>query len=66
MVSLEVNGENIYTSQLLQPGESLEGIVLDAPLAAGSYEAVSITSIYDENGECLFTNRIPIAINVAE
>ena len=65
VLSITVDGEAIYTSELLQPGESIEGFVLETPLAAGSYVAMAVTSIYDEAGERLFSSSVPVTLNVA-
>ena len=58
--------EEIYRSENIAPGESVEEIVLSAPLAAGSYDAVAVTTVCDAEGNVQFTSRVPVVLEVAE
>ena len=60
--SLEVDGEVIYTSAAIAPGESLSDIQLETPLAAGNYEAIAIQTAYAADGTPLTAIRIPITL----
>ena len=60
--SLEVDGEVIYTSDPIAPGESLHSIQLDTPLAPGNYEAIATQTTYGPDGTYLSAVRIPIAL----
>lgn len=66
ILSVMLEDKTIYTSQLLQPGETIESFTLEEPLSPGEYEGVAITGIYDEAGNALFTNRVPVALIVSE
>ena len=65
VLSIVLDDETIYTSDTLKPGEGIEQITLDEPLAPGSYEATAVTTIYNKKGEAEFTNRVPVTLNVA-
>ena len=60
-----LDGEIIYASDALKPGQTLDGIVLDKPLAPGEYRALAVTTVYGEDGEVQFTNRVPVTLRVA-
>ena len=60
--SLEVDGEVIYASDPIAPGESLQSIQLDTPLAPGNYEAIATQTTYGPDGTYLSAVRIPIAL----
>ena len=64
--SLELDGETLYTSEKLKPGERIEGATLSRALEAGSYDAVAVTTVYSANGERLSGSRVPVVLNVAE
>ena len=64
-LSLVMDGQTIYTSGDVKPGESIDQITLDAPLAPGTYQAMAVTSIYDAEGNLQFANRVPVTLNVA-
>ena len=65
MIELVLDGEKLYSSGPLKPGETIEGIVLDKPLAPGSYEATVVTTVYDADGAQQFSSRVPVTVNVA-
>ena len=65
-LSIEWNGEEIYRSGPIAPGESIAEIVFDEPLPAGTHEAVAVTTVRGEDGEALFASRAPVRIEVAE
>ena len=64
-LSLVLDGETIYTSGALKPGEVIESVTLDKPLAPGAYQAIAVTTVYDDNGEVQLTSRVPVTLNVA-
>ena len=45
--------------------ESLDGIALNAPLAAGTYQAMAVTVVTDADGENQLTTRVPVTLHVA-
>ena len=65
VLQLQVDGQTVYTSQPIQPGSSVEQVTLTAPLAPGSYDGIAVSSVYDDQGELLFANRVPVSVNVA-
>ena len=65
VLTLQLEGETIYTSGALKPGQTLDTIKLNKALAAGEYEALAVTTITDEAGEVLFANRVPVTLRVA-
>ena len=65
VLTLQLEGETIYTSDALKPGQTLETITLNKALEAGEYEALAVTTITDEAGEVLFANRVPVTLRVA-
>ena len=64
VLKLLLDGEPVYTSQALKPGESIDEITLDRALTTGRYDAMAVTSIYGDDGEVQFTNRVPVTLNV--
>ncbi len=64
--SLELDGEALFTSEQLKPGESIEGATLSRALPAGAHEAMAVTSVYGADGIRLSGSRLPIVLNVAE
>ena len=63
-VALTVDGEAIWSGELT-PGETLDGITLDKALEAGEYQAMVVTTVYDDAGEHQLTSRVPVTLNVA-
>ena len=63
-VELVVNDETVY-SGALKPGETIEGITLDKALAAGEYQGMVVTTVYDAAGEHQVTTRVPVTLTVA-
>lgn len=66
VLSIVLDGAEIYRSEPITPGETLSEIALTTALAAGEYEATAVTAIYDADGAYLFANRIPVTLSVAE
>ncbi len=66
VLSIEMNGTELFRSETLAPGETLNAVRLNTALEAGSYEAVSVTAIYEEDGTYLFANRVPVTLVVAD
>ena len=64
-LSIELDGVEIYRSELLEPGDSLAEIALSEPLTAGTHEAVAVTTVYGDDGEAQFASRVPVLIEVA-
>ena len=44
----------------------VHSITLDKPLEAGTYQALAVTTVYDDKGEAQLTSRVPVTLNVAE
>ena len=61
IISLELDGEALYRSEVLKPGEALAEFDLDRPLEAGEYAAVAIATVYS-NGEAVSATRVPVSI----
>ena len=66
VLSLQVEGETVYTSQPLLPGQSVDTLTLSKPLAPGSHEGLAVSTVYDEEGNVQFANRVPVTVVVAE
>ena len=64
VLSILLDGEELYRSGRIQPGESLEGITLNRALESGSYEAVAVMSVYDAEGTVVSATRVPVTIQV--
>ena len=64
VLSILLDGEELYHSAQIQPGESVEGIALNRSLSAGSYEAVAVMSVYDAEGAVVSATRVPVTIQV--
>ena len=58
-----------FTKQLmngaLKPGDVIDSITLEKPLEAGTYQAMAVTTVYDDKGEAQLTSRVPVTLNVA-
>ena len=63
-VTLVVDGETVFTRKL-QPGETIDGITLEKPLAAGNYDALVVTTVDDNAGGTAMTTRVPVTMSVA-
>ena len=64
VLSILLDGEELYRSAQIQPGESLEGVALNRALEAGSYEAVAVMSVYDAEGAAVSSTRVPVTVQV--
>ena len=64
VLSIQLDGEAIYTSALLQPGETLPGFELNRVLEAGEYSAVVVESVSDAEGAIVFSTRVPVTVKV--
>ena len=58
------SGETVFLSNV-KPGEALDSVTLDTPLAPGTYKALAVTTVVDEKGEAQLTTRVPVTLNVA-
>ena len=66
VLSITMDGEELFRSEPIAPGESLESIALNRALAAGRYEAVAVTTVQDADGSVQFATRMPVVLEVAE
>ena len=64
VLSIQLDGEELYASAPLQPGESLPAFELSRALDAGEYEAVAVASVYDADGSFVSSTRVPVKIQV--
>ena len=60
--TLEIDGEAIYTSEPVAPGEAITSIQLEDPLPTGNYEALATQTAYAADGTYMTAVRIPITI----
>ena len=65
VLTLTLDGAELFRSEPLAPGATLSEIKLNKALQPGSYEAIATTAIYADDGAYLFANRIPVTLNVA-
>ena len=61
MISVTLDGSEIYRSDVLKPGDCIDGFTLAAPLASGTYDAVVCTEIYAD-GERVSATCIPVVL----
>ncbi|MBQ3575003.1 MAG: hypothetical protein IJA26_05005, partial [Clostridia bacterium] len=64
VITITLDGAEIYKSEALEPGAALNSFTLADALSAGSYEAIVATSVYDANGEYMSSTRVPVGIVV--
>ena len=64
IVTITVDGAEVFASAKLNPGETLNAFTLNAALAAGSYEGVAAATVYDAAGEYVSAARIPVTVIV--
>jgi len=64
VLTIEMDGEELYRSAALQPGESLPAFELNRVLEAGSYDAVAVAAVYDAEGAFVSSARVPVGIQV--
>jgi hypothetical protein len=64
VLSIQIDGETVYTSAVLQPGDTLESIELTTALAAGEYAGVAVISVSDAEGAAVSSTRVPLTIQV--
>ena len=64
VLSILLDGEELYRSAQIQPGESVEGIALNRALSTGSYPAMAVMSVYDAEGAVVSATRVPVTIQV--
>ena len=65
VLRLELNGETIYSSGSLKPGEEIDSLTLNQPLDPGTYQAMAVTTVFDDKGEPQVTTRVPVTLRVA-
>ncbi|NLF27164.1 MAG: hypothetical protein GX592_04640, partial [Clostridiales bacterium] len=61
---LVLDGEVIFSSAPIAPGESLESIRLEVPLAKGNYEALAVQKTFAEDGTYVSGVRVPVTLIV--
>ena len=61
VITLEMDGEELFRSAALKPGETLDTFELNRALEVGEYEAVAIASVY-RDGESVSATRVPVKI----
>lgn len=64
VLEIEMDGETIFVSDAIAPGESLESIALEAALSSGNHAAIAIQKTYDAGGIYLSGVRIPVTLIV--
>lgn len=64
VLEIEMDGETIFVSDAIAPGESLESIALEAALSSGNHAAIAIQKTYDAGGVYLSGVRIPVTLIV--
>lgn len=63
--ALELDGEELYVSEKLEPGAVLGEFVLNRALSAGEYEGVAVITTIAADGSAASIMRLPVAIEVA-
>lgn len=66
VLSLSVDGEELYRSEPLAPGEGIEQVELSRPLAPGTYAAEAVTRVLDAQGVEQIASRVVVTLEVAE
>lgn len=66
VLSVVLDGVELYRSEPVAPGERIEHFTLSEKLSAGTYSAMAVTAAQDAQGETLFSSRVPVEIEVAE
>ena len=66
VLSLSLDGEELYRSEPLAPGEGIEQVELSRPLAPGTYAAEAVTRVLDAQGVEQFASRVVVTLEVAE
>lgn len=64
VLEIILDDQVLYTSQPIAPGESIDTIVLNAPLATGTYDAMVFTKTYAADGSYQSGTRTPITLIV--
>lgn len=64
VLTILVDGEEMYRSEALEPGASISGFELVRALEAGEHAAVAVTGVYDAEGNLLHSTRVPLEIKV--
>ena len=64
VLEIIMDDQVLYTSQPIAPGESIDTIVLNAPLATGTYDAMVFTKTYAADGSYQSGTRTPITLIV--
>ena len=62
----DMNGAELYRSEAMKPGETLNSVTLTAPQAPGAHDVMIVTTIYDDNGNIQQRTRMPAVLTVAE
>lgn len=56
----------IYKSPVIPVGSSLQDIVLDTPLSAGTYDCVAVYHLVDDDQNTISTLRVTVTVTVDE
>ena len=64
VLEIVLDGQVLYTSQPIAPGESIDTIALNVPLASGTYDAMALTKTYGADGSYQSGTRTPITLIV--
>ena len=64
VLSIELEGEELYRSEALKPGEGLTEFALARALEPGRYAAVAVMGVYDADGAFVSSTRVPVEICV--
>lgn len=64
VLKLQIGDQEVYASQPIKPGESIDQVTLDVALPAGTHKGIATTCIYDAQGELQFANRVPVTVEV--
>ena len=64
VLSIELDGEELYRSEALKPGEGLTEFALNRALEPGRYAAVAVMGVYDGDGAFVSSTRVPVEICV--
>lgn len=64
IVALSVDGEEVLTTEALEPGATLISFTLTEALSAGRHDGMVTATVYDADGEYVSATRIPVEVIV--
>ena len=62
--TLKLNGETLFVSDKMAPGESIDGFELSEELAQGTYEAEFTVELCREDGSVATRTILPVTVEV--